>query len=109
MAKSTSITKLNQKPDSILGIVGTSLGLLSVLLFLAAVIYLAVNRDVGVQQPIAGITEWIAIMMNLAGSVFSFYGLKDYESEPRFPRLGLYINGFILFFHGVVLYQGYMA
>jgi hypothetical protein len=100
--------KLNNRKETLFGIVALVLGIISLISFLTAVFISAFgNLELYNTKVLIGFIELGAMIISLIGIVFAYVGETTKETLKTYTHIGLVVNIIMMIFHVVVLVHGY--
>lgn len=100
--------KLNNRKQTIFGIISFSMGILSCITFLVAVFISAFgNLESYNTKMLIGYIELCSIILTITGLVFGYVGERTEDTLKTFAHIGIGINIVFLIIHVIVLLNAY--
>lgn len=86
--------KLNDKKHSLKGKIGTTLGVIAILIQIVSMFIIAFSGEEG-ETYLFGILGIISFIVSVAGLIISIMGFKEDETFKTFPTIGTLLNLFM--------------
>jgi hypothetical protein len=108
MKVNKAVLKLNTKPHNRFGVASFILAFIAYALSIGSLYIIAFNTRNEQNVLIAGVLEMLGALVTLAGLGLGIIGEEPDDTEKIFAHIGLILHVLGLFYHGVIIYQGFL-